>query len=112
MSRSEVDEKNSSLENCSVKIMQMRWLSSLDAIRRVRVDKTFFGGEETAHNVERHGFAGWKRGAAGRGALGLAAGCSPRGRRCPGTAGLGEPRRERGKLLGGCVRVWVVLSAS
>lgn len=46
MSRSEVDEQNISVEICSVKIMQMRSLSSLRTIRGVRADNTFLGGKK------------------------------------------------------------------
>lgn len=44
--RSEVDEQHISVEICSVKIMQMRSLSSLRTFRGVRADNTFLGGKK------------------------------------------------------------------
>lgn len=89
MSRSEVDEKNSSMEMCSVKVMLTQLLSSLLAIREE---------EHITHFLEvinflycmwdsMHSLAGQVEQLARE--SGLATGCNPRTGRCPGTAHLG-----------------------
>lgn len=86
MSRSEGDEKNSSTEMCSVKVMLMQLLSSLLAIREEEWITLFL---EVINCLYCSGTA-WihwlGNGAAGKGAW---TGCSPRTGKCPDTGSLG-----------------------
>lgn len=89
VTRPEVEEKNSSVETCSVKIKPVQSLSNLYTVREMRADDTFLcGGEEgTARSTEQCVFAGWARAGAG------GCGCRPGlGAALAGLA-LGAPRR-------------------